>query len=249
MAIVSGYNKYKRYILTDSGYKLVSQWTSANTVVMDDGTTLQSTITSLNSTLNNKASKSEAIKSISRNGTTFTATRTDNTTFTFTQQDNNTTYSAGSNITLSGTTFSLTKANVVNALGYTPPTSDTNTWRGIQNNLTSTSTTDSLSANQGRILNINKQDVITARCGWGKSVTCTGGHGLLIVNTDLYIVWLASTNSINVTSVGHWYSQSKESTFTFNYDSPSSSGVTLRRSGNSFTCTTTGNSTISWIGW
>lgn len=31
-----------------------------------------------------------------------------------------------------------------------------NTWRGIQNNLTSTSTTDSLSANQGRILEANK---------------------------------------------------------------------------------------------
>lgn len=39
----------------------------------------------------------------------------------------NTTYSAGSNITLSGTTFSLTKANVTGALGYTPPTSNTDT--------------------------------------------------------------------------------------------------------------------------
>lgn len=38
--------------------------------------------------------------------------------------DTNTTYSAGSNITLSGTTFSLTKANVVGALGYTPPTTN-----------------------------------------------------------------------------------------------------------------------------
>lgn len=36
-----------------------------------------------------------------------------------------TTYSAGSNITLTGTTFSLTKANVVGALGYTPPEQDT----------------------------------------------------------------------------------------------------------------------------
>ena len=45
-----------------------------------------------------------------------------------------TTYSAGSNITLSGTTFSLTKANVTGALGYTPPTSDTNTHRPIQVN-------------------------------------------------------------------------------------------------------------------
>lgn len=44
----------------------------------------------------------------------------------------------------------LTKANVTNALGYTPPT--TNTWRGIQNNLTSDSTTDSLSAAQGKVL-------------------------------------------------------------------------------------------------
>ena len=35
----------------------------------------------------------------------------------------------GSNITNSSGTISLTKANVVAALGYTPPTSDTNTWR------------------------------------------------------------------------------------------------------------------------
>ena len=39
--------------------------------------------------------------------------------------NDNTTYSAGSNITLSGTTFSLTKANVTGALGYTPPTTNT----------------------------------------------------------------------------------------------------------------------------
>lgn len=39
-----------------------------------------------------KAAKSEAIKNISRSGTTFTATRADGTTFTFTQQDTNTTY-------------------------------------------------------------------------------------------------------------------------------------------------------------
>lgn len=36
-----------------------------------------------------------------------------------------TTYSAGSNITQNGTVFSLTKANVTNALGYTPPEQDT----------------------------------------------------------------------------------------------------------------------------
>lgn len=36
--------------------------------------------------------QSKAIKSISRSGTTFTATALDGTTFTFTQQDNDTTY-------------------------------------------------------------------------------------------------------------------------------------------------------------
>lgn len=36
--------------------------------------------------------QSKAIKSITRSGTTFTATALDGTTFTFTQQDDNTTY-------------------------------------------------------------------------------------------------------------------------------------------------------------
>lgn len=58
----------------------------------------------------------------------------------------------GNNITNTDGTISITKENVTNALGYTPPTTDTNTWRGIQNNLTSDSTTDSLSAAQGKVL-------------------------------------------------------------------------------------------------
>ena len=44
----------------------------------------------------------------------------------------------------------LTKGDVTGALGYTPPPSDT--WRGIQDNLISSSTTESLSAAQGKIL-------------------------------------------------------------------------------------------------
>lgn len=47
----------------------------------------------------------------------------------------------------------LTKENVTTALGYTPPSQDTNTWRGIQNNLTSDATDQSLSAAQGKALN------------------------------------------------------------------------------------------------
>ena len=56
----------------------------------------------------------------------------------------------GSNITNSGGTISITKANVTAALGYTPPTA--HTWRGVQDNRTSTATDQSLSANQGKVL-------------------------------------------------------------------------------------------------
>lgn len=80
---------------------------------------------------------------ITQNGTTkgtFTLNQSGNATIALT--DNNTVYSlpaatsstlggvkVGSNITNSNGTISLTKANVTAALGYTPPTSDTNTWR------------------------------------------------------------------------------------------------------------------------
>ena len=52
------------------------------------------------------AKKTEAIKSISRSGTTFTATRCDDTTFTFTQQDNNTWRGMQNNLTTSTSTTS-----------------------------------------------------------------------------------------------------------------------------------------------
>ena len=80
---------------------------------------------------------------ITQNGATkgsFTLNQSGNATIALT--DNNTVYSLpaatsstlggvkiGSNITNSSGTISLTKANVTSALGYTPPTSDTNTWR------------------------------------------------------------------------------------------------------------------------
>lgn len=80
---------------------------------------------------------------ITQNGATkgtFTLNQSGNATIALT--DNNTVYSlpaatsstlggvkVGSNITNSSGTISLTKANVTAALGYTPPTSDTDTWR------------------------------------------------------------------------------------------------------------------------
>jgi hypothetical protein len=54
----------------------------------------------------------KAIKSITRSGTTFTYTCMDNTTGTFIQQ----TYSAGSGLSLSSTTFSVNSVNHLNTI-------------------------------------------------------------------------------------------------------------------------------------
>lgn len=64
-------------------------------------------------------------------------------------------------VTQNGTSVGTFTAN--QSGNTTIATTDTNTWRGIQNNLTSTSTTDSLSANQGRILYNYEKDIVVCR--------------------------------------------------------------------------------------
>lgn len=44
MSILSGFLKTKKYRKTASGYKLQSEWTSSQTVQMDDGNTLQTNL-------------------------------------------------------------------------------------------------------------------------------------------------------------------------------------------------------------
>lgn len=44
MSVLSGYQKVNRYIKQSSGYKKLSQWTSSNSVQMDDGKTLQANL-------------------------------------------------------------------------------------------------------------------------------------------------------------------------------------------------------------
>ena len=44
MSVLSGYNRYKRYIKTSDGYKLCSEWTSSNSVEMGDGNTAETNL-------------------------------------------------------------------------------------------------------------------------------------------------------------------------------------------------------------
>lgn len=81
----------------------------------------------------------------------------------------------------------ITKTMVTNALGYTPPTTDTNTWRGIQDNLTSTSTTDSLSAKQGKVLNEKFGTTLTSTLSAGSTSLVFSNSVITTSSTiDLY---------------------------------------------------------------
>lgn len=71
MSILSGFFKTKKYRKTDSGYKLQSEWTSSQTVQMDDGNTLEENLgavkgitSSLSSTSSNYALSASAGKSL-----------------------------------------------------------------------------------------------------------------------------------------------------------------------------------------
>lgn len=69
-----------------------------------------------------------------------------------------------SELSISGTTITYTKGDgTIGTIG----TQDTNTWRGIQNNLTSESSVDSLSAAQGKILNDTKIGAVKANDYYG----------------------------------------------------------------------------------
>lgn len=50
MGILSGFQKIKKYVKTSAGYQLLSHWTSADTVEMNDGTTLEQRISNVDNT-------------------------------------------------------------------------------------------------------------------------------------------------------------------------------------------------------
>ena len=115
--------------------------------------------------------------------------------------DNNTTYSlskSGSTITLTGSDGSKTSVS----------DSDTNTWRGIQNNLTSTSTTDSLSAFMGKqlksmidTLKTTDNNTTYSLSKSGSTITLTGSDGSKTSVSDSDTnTWRGIQNNLTSTS-------------------------------------------------
>lgn len=113
----------------------------------------------------------------------------------------------GANITNNSGVLSVTADNVKNALGYTPPEQDTNTWRGIQNNLTSDSTTDSLSAAQGKVL----KGLIDGKAAMGHTHNYAGSSSAGGAATSANKVNAALTINLNGTSQGAWDGSSAKS--------------------------------------
>lgn len=113
----------------------------------------------------------------------------------------------GANITNNSGVLSVTADNVKDALGYTPPKQDTNTWRGIQDNLTSTSTTDSLSANQGKVL----KGLIDGKAASGHTHNYAGSSSAGGAATSANKVNAALTINLNGTSQGAWDGSSAKS--------------------------------------
>lgn len=95
----------------------------------------------------------------------------------------------GSNITVSDGTISLTKGNVVNALGYTPPTADTNTHytTGLIVGNSSSSTGNTAVTTNGVFLNLKDDNHIRNSHkivgGGGTTVTSDSGGTITISST------------------------------------------------------------------
>lgn len=84
---------------------------------------------------------------------------------------------------------------------------DTNTWRGIQDNLTSTSTTDSLSANQGKVL----KGLIDGKAASGHTHNYAGSSSAGGAATSANKVNATLTINLNGTSQGAWDGSSAKS--------------------------------------
>ena len=104
--------------------------TSGNYNDLSNKPSIPSKVSELTNDAGYKTTDNNTTYSISKSGNTITLTGSDGSTTSVT--DSNTTYSKLSQFTNdSGYITGITKADVTGALGYTPPTTDTNTWRPL----------------------------------------------------------------------------------------------------------------------
>lgn len=113
----------------------------------------------------------------------------------------------GANITNNSGVLSVTAANVTNALGYTPPKQDTNTWRPVVNSLTSSAADQSLSAAQGEVL----KGLVDGKAASSHTHNYAGSSSAGGAATSANKVNAALTINLNGTSQGAWDGSSAKS--------------------------------------
>lgn len=160
----------------------------------------------------------------------------------------------GSNITVSSGTISLTKDNVVAALGYTPPTADTNTTYGAGNGLTLSSTTFHVGAGAG--ITVSADEVSLATSGvtagsYGPSANATPAYGATFnvpyITVDAYgRVTSASTKTVTIPASDNVDTKVTQTVVTTNGAFPlllrgTSAGTTTTTTGTSFAAAITAN--------
>lgn len=170
----------------------------------------------------------------------------------------------GSNITVASGTISLTKANVTSALGYTPPTADTNTHYASKNVVGSTTAitnTTSALTNGNVYLNSVENSAVTSShkiSGSGATTVTTDTSGNIIVSST-NTVYTHPTTSGNKHipsggSSGQVLKWSADGTATWGTDNNTTysagtgislSGTTFSNSGVRAVSTGTSNGTIS----
>lgn len=174
-----------------------------------------SKITTPNNTTYNIKDAS-AIGNITRSGTTFTATRRDGTTFTFTQQDNNTTYSAGTGLSLASNAFSV-------KLGYT--TSGNN--RAVQ------------ADSNGNLYVTQKDDNTTYSAGTGLSLSSNAFSVKLGYTTS------GNNRAVQADSNGNLYVTQKDDNTTYSANTGIKLNGTTFQHTNSVTAGTAGTSSAT----
>ena len=109
-----------------------------------------------------------------------------------------------------GTAVNASKVNnltVETAVPANAKFTDTNTWRGIQNNLTSTSTTESLSAYQGKVLNDELQNLKTTSVNGKQTVAdaINGKCGTSLTSATTYADMAYYINNISTGAISKNY--------------------------------------------
>lgn len=162
------------------------------------------TVITAHQDISGKANTSDAIKNITRSGTTFTATRANGTTFTFTQQDNNT-WTANS----SSAAGYVASGSGQNSQVWKTDASGNPAWRADAN--TTYSNLNQFTNGPGYITGISKTMVTNALgytpakdWSWGEFSGTTSANGNLLISSTLGVrpiiyVYCSSPSSTIVT--------------------------------------------------